>query len=131
MDTLDRINKAILSYKENNNGSKTKEDTYTKLVRDFFSNLTEEQIIQFDKIIDLVGDIQKDDLIVAYNTGVDSANNNIDFSIPNYIFEEFIRYYRKDKSIIVLDNLKLLLWLANKNDRLTQTQIDFLLENYT
>ena len=54
-----------------------------------------------------------------------------DFSIPFYIFEEFIRYYRKDKSPMVLDNLKSLLWLAKKNNRLTQERIDILLEYYT
>ena len=51
--------------------------------------------------------------------------------IPFYIFEEFIRYYQKDKSPVVLSNLKSLLWLAKKNNRITQERIDFLLENYT
>ncbi len=54
-----------------------------------------------------------------------------EFNIPFYIFEEFVRYYRKDKSPVVLDNLKALLNLAKVNGRITQDQINVLLENYT
>ncbi len=124
MDTLEKINKATSSLK-NNREYKAKEETYAKLVYDFFKDLTEEQILQFDKIVELIGDMQKDELITTYNSVRDSSD------IPFYIFEEFIRYYRKDKSPVVLDNLKSLLWLAKKNDRITQEKIDHLLENYT
>lgn len=88
---------------------------YARLTHELFENLTEDQVILFDKIIDLIGKEQYE--------------NNTD--IPFYIFEEFIRYYRKDKSPVVYDNLKSLLWLAKKNNRITQERIDFLLENYT
>jgi len=54
-----------------------------------------------------------------------------EFDIPFYIFEEFIRYYRKDKSPIVLDNLKALLRLAKENGRISESQIKILLEYYT
>lgn len=92
------------------------EEKYAKLTYEFIKGLTEEQVIQFDNIIDLIGQ-------------QDYEEHKTD--IPFYIFEEFIRYYRKDKSIIVLDNLKALLWLAKKNNTITQERIDFLLENYT
>lgn len=91
------------------------EEKYAKLTYEFVKDLTEEQVIQFDNIIDLIG--QQD---YEHNT-----------DIPFYIFEEFIRYYQKDKSPVVLDNLKALLWLAKKNNRITQERIDFLLEHYT
>lgn len=52
------------------------------------------------------------------------------FDIPFYIFEEFMRYYNKNKSIIVWDNLVSLLNLAKINDKLTQKQVDYLKENY-
>jgi len=55
---------------------------------------------------------------------------NKDFDIPFYIFEEFARYYAKDKSPIVWDNLKSLLWLAKDNNRLSQRQVEYLLENF-
>ena len=93
----------------------TYEEKYAKLTYEFIKGLTEEQVIQFDNIIDLIG--QQD---YEHNT-----------DIPFYIFEEFIRYYKKDKSIVVLDNLKALLWLAKKNGKISQERIDFLLENYT
>ena len=53
-----------------------------------------------------------------------------DFNIPFYIFEEFIKYYRKDKSIVVWDNLVALLNLAKVNGRFTQDQVDFLKKEY-
>lgn len=88
---------------------------YARLTHEFFKDLTEEQIIQFDNIIDFIG--RQD---YEHNT-----------DIPFYIFEEFIRYYQKGKPPSVLSNLKALLWLAKKNGRITQERIDFLLENYT
>ncbi len=91
------------------------EQEYAKLTYEFFKGLTEEQIIQFDNIIDLVGKNEYKD-----NT-----------DIPFYIFEEFIKYYRRDKSPVVLSNLKSLLNLAKVNDKISQERIDFLLKNYT
>ena len=55
---------------------------------------------------------------------------NPEFDIPHYIFEEFIKYYRKDKSIIVWSNLEALLNLAKVNGRLTEEQVNFLKEHY-
>lgn len=55
MDILDKINERMLLFKENNKEYKRKENEYTKLTYAFFKDLSEEQIIQFDKIVDLIG----------------------------------------------------------------------------
>lgn len=74
MDILEKITERMLIFKENNKEYKRKENEYTKLTYDFFKNLSEEQIIQFDKIVDLIGDMEKDELIIAYKIGVESFN---------------------------------------------------------
>lgn len=74
MDILEKITERMLLFKENNKEYKRKENEYTKLTYDFFKNLSEEQIIQFDKIVDLIGDMEKDELIIAYKIGVESFN---------------------------------------------------------
>ena len=51
MDILDKINERMLLFKENNKEYKRKENEYTKLTYAFFKDLSEEQIIQFDKIL--------------------------------------------------------------------------------
>ena len=124
MDTLERINMATGSL-ENDRDYKVKEEKYAKLTFEFFKDLSEEQIIQFDEIVDLIGEMQKDETIALYNSLRDHTD------IPFYIFEEFIRYYQKDKSPIVLDNLKALLGLASANGRISKERVEHLLENYT
>lgn len=124
MDTLEKINIATSSL-SNNREYKEKEEKYAKLTYDFFEGLSEEKIQQFDEIVDLIGEIQKDETIALYNSLRDHTD------IPFYIFEEFIRYYQKDKSPIVLDNLKALLGLASANGRISKERVEHLLENYT
>lgn len=124
MDTLERINMATGSL-ENDRDYKVKEEKYAKLTFEFFKDLSEEQIIQFDEIVELIGEMQKDESIAIYNNLRDHTD------VPFYIFEEFIRYYKKDKSPVVLSNLKALLGLACSNDRISKERVDFLLEHYT
>lgn len=124
MDTLEKINIATSSL-ANDRSYKEKEEKYAKLTYDFFEGLSEEKIQQFDEIVDLIGEMQKDETIALYNSLRDHTD------IPFYIFEEFIRYYQKDKSPIVLDNLKALLGLASANGRISKERVEHLLENYT
>ena len=124
MDTLERINMATGSL-ENDRDYKVKEEKYAKLTFEFFKDLSEEQIIQFDEIVELIGEMQKDESIAIYNRLRDHTD------VPFYIFEEFIRYYKKDKSPVVLSNLKALFGLACSNDRLSKERVDILLEHYT
>lgn len=120
---LDRVNEGTASLKENKEYI-TKENAYTKLTYDFFKTLTEEQIVQFDTIIDLVGDMQKDELILAYQTAIEDVKK--EFNVPYYVFEEVVEYYQRGKPISRRDNAIALINLAKLNNRLTETQAQVL-----
>lgn len=59
---------------------------------------------------------------------------NKDFNIPYYIFEEIVDYIELTNEgyckSMKWNNIKALLRLAKVNDRLSNEQVDFLLEKY-
>ena len=122
---LDRVNEGTAPLKENKEYI-TKENAYTKLTYDFFKNLSEEQIIQFDTIIDLIGDMQKEELILAYKTAIEDVKK--EFNVPYYVFEEVVEYYQRGKPITRQNNIIALINLAKINNRLTETQAQVLRE---
>ena len=128
MDIMEKINNAILSLKENDNEYTNKANTYSDLVYDFSKDLTDEQTKQFNEIINLIGDIKKEELKIAFNTATDIMHAddmiNKDFSIPYYIFEELVEYYQMGKPIARWNNLTSLMNLARANDRFTETQVE-------
>ena len=124
MDTFEKIVNATSSL-EKDRDYIAKEEKYAKLTFEFFKDLSEDQIIKFDEIVELIGEMQKDESIAIYNSLRDHTD------VPFYIFEEFIRYYQKGKSPVVLSNLKALLGLACTNDKISKERADFLLEHYT
>lgn len=55
---------------------------------------------------------------------------NKDFNIPFYIFEELVEYIEKGRPPTKWSNIATLMQLAKINNRLTDTQIDYLTKNY-
>lgn len=117
---LEKINKEQYLLQENEE-YKAKDNEYTILVRDLFKTLNEEEIILFDKIIDVLGDMQTQEVIQAYKTA--TKNYNDEFSVPYYIVEEIVEYYKKDKPISRKYNTMSLMNLAKVNNRLTENQV--------
>ncbi|MGN1299337.1 MAG: hypothetical protein ACI4UE_05090 [Candidatus Scatovivens sp.] len=59
---------------------------------------------------------------------------NEDFNIPYYIFEEIVEYVELTAQghckCMKWDNIKSLLKLAQVNNRLTDTQVNYIIENF-
>lgn len=59
---------------------------------------------------------------------------NKDFNIPYYIFEEIVEYIELTAQghckCMKWENIKALLGLAKVNNRLTQEQVNFIIENF-
>lgn len=59
---------------------------------------------------------------------------NADFNIPYYIFEEIIEYIEQTAQgrcrCMKWENIKLLLKLAQVNNKLSEQQVEFLIEKY-
>ncbi len=55
---------------------------------------------------------------------------NRDFNIPFYIFEEIIEYIEKGKPVTKWNNIMTLLQLAKLNNRLTESQIKYIIDTY-
>ena len=59
---------------------------------------------------------------------------NVDFNIPYYIFEEIIEYIEQTAQgrcrCMKWENIKLLLKLAQVNNKLSEQQVEFLIEKY-
>ena len=59
---------------------------------------------------------------------------NTDFNVPYYIFEEIVEYIELTKQkhckSMKWENIKALLNLAKINNRLTQKQVNFIIEKY-
>lgn len=55
---------------------------------------------------------------------------NRDFNIPFYIFEEIIEYIEKGKPTTKWNNIMTLLQLAKLNNRLTESQIKYIIDTY-
>lgn len=55
---------------------------------------------------------------------------NKDFNIPFYIFEEIIEYIEKGKPVTKWTNIMTLMQLAKLNNRLTDSQIKYIIETY-
>lgn len=59
---------------------------------------------------------------------------NKDFNIPYYIFEEIVEYIEQTAEgrcrTMKWENIKALLRLAKVNNRLSNEQVDFLVEKY-
>ena len=120
---LDKINQEQYLLKENQRYME-KDKEYTLLVKDLFKTLNDDQILLFDKIIDVVGDMQTEELIQAYKTA--TQNSNDEFTVPYYIVEEIVEYFKKDKPMSKKYNAMSLMNLAKVNGKLTQTRVDTL-----
>lgn len=83
--SLERINDSIMELKKNDNKYKEKELKYTKLTKDLFKNLSEDKVIIFDQIIDLLGDMSADECLATYRTAFNDAYKLQD---KNYFFKE-------------------------------------------
>lgn len=59
---------------------------------------------------------------------------NEDFNVPYYIFEEIVEYIELTAQghckCMKWENIKSLLRLAKVNNRLTEQQVNFIIENY-
>ena len=59
---------------------------------------------------------------------------NEDFNVPHYIFEEIIEYIELTKQgyckCMKWENIKSLLRLAQVNNRLSQGQVDYIIQTY-
>lgn len=55
---------------------------------------------------------------------------NKDFNIPFYIFEEIIEYIEKGKPVTKWNNIMTLMQLAKLNNRLTESQIKYIIDTY-
>jgi len=62
-------------------------------------------------------------------------NINQEFDIPYYIFEEIVEYIELTSKgyckSMKWENIKLLLRLAQLNERLTKKQVNFIIEKYS
>lgn len=82
---LDRIDTAVNDLRENNEKYIAKNDQYTILVGKLFENLSEEKVIIFDQIIDLLGDIYGDECLAVYRLAFKDALN---FNDKKYFHKE-------------------------------------------
>ncbi len=132
-----RINETVDFLKRYNIHYKSTNDKYNEIYERLTKDLTPTQRQDLDDLLSSLNAIASEEQRAIYITATKDTiklrNEQFmdnDFDIPHYIFEELIRYYNKNKSPVVWDNLVSLLNLAKVNGRLSQEQVDFLKENY-
>ena len=70
---LGRIDRAINLEKEHSNEYIKKDNEYSKLLGEFFENLSEEKVILFDQITDVLWTLSGYENLASYRMGINDA----------------------------------------------------------
>lgn len=134
---FDRINETVSTLDKYNITYQKEKDNYNEIYKRLNNSLNDTQQKDLDDLLDSFNAITSEEQQAIYITATKDTiklrNEQFmdnDFDIPHYIFEELIRYYNKNKSPVVWDNLVSLLNLAKVNGRLSQEQVDYLKNTY-